>query len=55
MNLPFAHAVNWVRGALKDQGFGVLTVVDITATLRATLNEEAQSRPWNLTGPRTRS
>jgi hypothetical protein len=47
VNLPFADAVNWVRGALKDQGFGVLTEVDITATLRARLNEEAHSRPWN--------
>jgi uncharacterized protein (DUF302 family) len=42
VNLPFADAVNRVRGALKDQGFGVLTEVDITATLRARLDEEME-------------
>jgi len=42
MDLPFAEAVSRVRDALKDQGFGVLTEIDVTATLRAKLGEEME-------------
>ena len=31
---PFAPTVERVRAALKDQGFGVLTEIDVQATLR---------------------
>jgi uncharacterized protein (DUF302 family) len=39
VDLPSADAVDRVRGALKDQGFGVLTEVDVNATFRARLDE----------------
>ncbi len=32
--LPYEQAVEKVRGALKDQGFGVLTEIDIKAKLK---------------------
>jgi len=34
VDLPFPDAVARVRDALKGQGFGVLTEIDVTATLR---------------------
>src|SRR4051794_16722917 len=33
--LPYAPAVERVRAALKDQGFGVLTEIDVRPTLAA--------------------
>ncbi len=38
--LPFAEAAARVREALKEQGFGVLTEIDVQATLREKLGEE---------------
>jgi uncharacterized protein (DUF302 family) len=37
LELPFTEAVEKVRAALQDQGFGVLTEIDVTATLQAKL------------------
>lgn len=37
---PHAHVVEEVRAALKEQGFGVLTEIDVQATLREKLGEE---------------
>jgi uncharacterized protein (DUF302 family) len=37
---PHAAVVEQVRAALSEQGFGVLTEIDVQATLRAKLNEE---------------
>lgn len=37
LNLPFPEALARVRGALKEQGFGVLTEIDVRATLEAKL------------------
>ncbi len=42
VNLPFAEAVGRVRAALAEQGFGVLTEIDVTATLRARLGEQIE-------------
>ncbi len=42
LDIPFADAVDRVRVALQDQGFGVLTEIDVTATLRARLGEQME-------------
>ncbi len=34
VDLPFEQAVERVRGVLADQGFGVLTEIDVQDTLR---------------------
>ena len=38
--LPFAEAAARVREALQQQGFGVLTEIDVQATLREKLGQE---------------
>ena len=42
LDLPFADAVGRVRAALAGQGFGVLTEIDVTATMRARLGEQME-------------
>ena len=42
LGIPFADAVGRVRAALQQQGFGVLTEIDVTATLRARLGEQIE-------------
>ena len=42
LDIPFADAANRVRAALKDQGFGVLTEIDVTATMAAKLGEQIE-------------
>lgn len=42
LDLPFAEAVGRVRAALQEQGFGVLSEIDVTATLRARLGEQIE-------------
>ena len=37
---PHALVVEQVRAALKDQGFGVLTEIDVQATMREKLGED---------------
>jgi uncharacterized protein (DUF302 family) len=39
---PFAEAVTRVRDALRSQGFGVLTEIDVKATLHEKLGEEME-------------
>ena len=40
--IPFAEAVARVREALKAQGFGVLTEIDVQATLRDKLGQDME-------------
>jgi uncharacterized protein (DUF302 family) len=42
LDLSFTEAVERVREALQEQGFGVLTEIDVTATLKAKLGEEME-------------
>jgi uncharacterized protein (DUF302 family) len=42
LDLPFPDAVGRVRATLAGQGFGVLTEIDVTATLRARLGEQME-------------
>jgi uncharacterized protein (DUF302 family) len=42
LDMPFADTVERTRAALKDQGFGVLTEIDVRATMREKLGEQME-------------
>ena len=46
--LPFAEAVERVRGELKEEGFGVLSEIDVQATLHEKLGVEEE--PYTILG-----
>ncbi len=48
LNLPYAQAIEAVTAALKTQGFGVLTHIDVRATLKEKLG--ADFRPYVILG-----
>jgi uncharacterized protein (DUF302 family) len=48
LELPYETAVDAVRAALKEQGFGVLTEIDVQATMREKL--DAEMEPYVILG-----
>lgn len=39
LNMPFGEAIDRVKEALSDEGFGVLTEIDLAATMKSKLDE----------------
>ena len=46
--LPYQEAVRWTTELLKEEGFGVLTEIDVRKTMREKLN--ADFRPYVILG-----
>jgi uncharacterized protein (DUF302 family) len=42
LDIPFPDAVSRVRAALQEQGFGVLTEIDVAATTQAKLGKQIE-------------
>jgi len=53
--LPFAEAAARVRRALSEQGFGVLTEIDVQATLRDKLGRARHPARFRLARARMRA
>ncbi len=48
LTLPFEEAVQHTIACLKQEGFGIITEIDVKETLRAKLNQEF--RPYRILG-----
>jgi uncharacterized protein (DUF302 family) len=40
LDTSYEEAISWVTGALKEEGFGVLTEIDVKATLKKKLDKD---------------
>ena len=48
IDTPFDEAIEKVKAALKEQGFGVLTTIDVKKTLKEKI--DADFRPYTILG-----
>jgi uncharacterized protein (DUF302 family) len=48
INLPYAQAIESVKAALKEQGFGVLTEIDVKRTMKE--KRQIDFRPYVILG-----
>ncbi|NLE80303.1 MAG: DUF302 domain-containing protein [Rhodococcus sp.] len=48
LNVPFEDAVERTRAALQEQGFGVLTEIDVQSTLKTKIGEDIE--PYLILG-----
>jgi uncharacterized protein (DUF302 family) len=48
INLPYAQAIDSVKAALKEQGFGVLTEIDVKRTMKE--KRQIDFRPYIILG-----
>ncbi|WP_409562429.1 DUF302 domain-containing protein [Hyphomicrobium sp. MC8b] len=48
LQIPFAEVVTKVISALKDEGFGILSDIDVSATLKSKI--DAEWRPYRILG-----
>ncbi|MEZ4413335.1 MAG: DUF302 domain-containing protein [Gemmatimonadales bacterium] len=48
LTVPYAQAIDMVTAALKDEGFGVLTRIDVHSTLKEKIGVEF--RPYSILG-----
>ena len=48
LNLPYADTIARIKATLKDEGFGVLTEIDVQATLREKIG--AEFRAYTILG-----
>ena len=46
--MPFADAITRVTQALQDEGFGILTEIDVAATMKKKLNQDMP--PYRILG-----
>lgn len=42
LEIPYEEAIGLVRDALREQGFGVLTEIDLAATMKAKLGKDIE-------------